>query len=205
VSAQAHTIDAAPATALGNQGVGESRAFGFWLYILSDLILFSALFATFAVQMRSFAGGPTGRELFDLPYVFRETLLLLLSSAAYGLTVLAMQKERRASVLRWLGISFLLGLGFILMEIHELHHLIAGGTGPDRSGFLSAYFTLVGTHGTHVSFGLIWMSVLMLQVALKGLSAPVRGRLLRLSVFWHFLDIVWIGVFSVVYLLGVMQ
>jgi cytochrome o ubiquinol oxidase subunit 3 len=192
MSAQAHTIDAAPA-AFGYQGVRDSQAFGFWLYILSDLILFSALFATFAMQMHSFAGGPTGRELFDLRYVFRETLLLLLSSAAYGLAVLAMQKERRAPVPRWLGITFLLGLGFILMEIHELHHLIAEGNGPDRSGFLSAYFTLVGTHGTHVSFGLIWMAVLMFQVALEGLSVPVQGRLLRLSVFWHFLDIVWVG------------
>jgi cytochrome o ubiquinol oxidase subunit 3 len=202
--AQAHTI-AAASTALGYQGTRENRAFGFWLYILSDLILFSALFAAFAVQMRSFAGGPTGRELFDLPYVFRETLLLLFSSAAYGLAVLAMQKERRVPLLRWLGITFLLGLGFIVMEVHEFHHLITEGNGPDRSGFLSAYFTLVGTHGAHVSFGLIWMAVLMLQVAVKDLSEPVRGRLLRLSVFWHFLDIVWIGVFSVVYLLGMMQ
>jgi cytochrome o ubiquinol oxidase subunit 3 len=204
MSVRAHSIDAVSAAALDYQGVRESRAFGFWLYILSDLILFSPLFATFAVQMRSFAGGPTGQELFDLPYVFRETLLLL-SSAAYGLAVLAMQKERRAPVLRWLGITFLLNLGFILMEIHELHHLVAEGNGPDHSGFLSAYFTLVGTHGTHVTFGPIWMTVLMFQVALKGLSVPVRGRLLRLSVFWHFLEIVWIGVFSVVYLLGMMQ
>jgi len=185
--------------------IQERQAFGFWLYILSDLILFSALFATFAVQMRSFADGPTGQELFDLPYVFGETLLLLVSSTTYGLAMLAMQQGWRSRTLRWLGITFLLGLGFILMEVHEFHHLIAEGTGPDRSGFLSAYFTLVGTHGTHVAFGLFWMAILMLQVAVKGLSAPVQGRLLRLSVFWHFLDIVWIGVFSVVYLLGVMQ
>jgi len=146
-----------------------------------------------------------GRELFDLPYVFGETLLLLVSSTTYGLAMLAIQQARRSRILRWLGITFFLGLGFILMEVHEFHHLIAEGMGPDRSGFLSAYFTVVGTHGAHVAFGLFWMAILMLQVAVKGLSAPVQGRLLRLSVFWHFLDIVWIGVFSVVYLLGVTQ
>jgi cytochrome o ubiquinol oxidase subunit 3 len=205
MTAHVQTIEAAHAASHGHPDVQESRGFGFWLYILSDLILFSALFATFVVQMRSFAGGPTGKDLFDLSYVAGETLLLLLSSAAYGMAVLAMQEDQRAQVLRWLGITFLLGLGFVLMEVHEFHQLIAEGSGPDRSGFLSAYFTLVGTHGTHVTFGLIWMAVLMLQVALKGLSEPVQGRLLRLSVFWHFLDIVWIGVFSVVYLLGVMQ
>ena len=205
MTAQTHAIDAVHAADHGHHDVQETRAFGFWLYILSDLILFSALFATFAVQMRSFAGGPTGKDIFDLSYVAGETLLLLLSSAAYGLAMLAMQEDKRAQVLRWLGITFLLGLGFILMEIHEFHHLIAVGNGPNRSGFLSAYFTLVGTHGTHVTFGLIWMATLILQVATKGLSEQVRGRLLRLSVFWHFLDIVWIGVFSIVYLLGVMQ
>jgi cytochrome o ubiquinol oxidase subunit 3 len=205
MTAHVQTIEAAHAANHGHPDVQESRGFGFWLYILSDLILFSALFAAFVVQMRSFAGGPTGKDLFDLSYVAGETLLLLLSSAACGMAVLAMQEDQRAQVLRWLGITFLLGLGFVLMEVHEFHQLIAEGSGPDRSGFLSAYFTLVGTHGTHVTFGLIWMAVLMLQVALKGLSEPVQGRLLRLSVFWHFLDIVWIGVFSVVYLLGVMQ
>lgn len=205
MTAYAQTIDAAQAADHGHHDARENQAFGFWLYILSDLILFSALFATFAVQMRSFAGGPTGKELFDLGYVAGETLLLLLSSAGFGLAMLALREGRRNRVLRWLGVTFLLGLGFILMEIHEFHGLIAEGNGPNRSGFLSAYFTLVGTHGIHVTFGLIWMAVLMLQVVVKGLSAPVQGRLLRLSVFWHFLDIVWIGVFSVVYLLGMVQ
>jgi cytochrome o ubiquinol oxidase subunit 3 len=205
MTAHVQTIDAAHAAEHEHHDAQESRAFGFWLYILSDLILFSALFATFVVQMRSLAGGPTGKDIFDLSYVAGETLLLLLSSAAYGLAVLAMQKDKRAKVLRWLGVTFLLGLGFIVMEVHEFRHLILEGNGPNRSGFLSAYFTLVGTHGTHVTFGLIWMAVLMLQVGVNGLSEPVQGRLLRLSLFWHFLDIVWIGVFSVVYLLGVMQ
>ncbi len=205
MTSHAHAIGPADEAAHGHHDAQETQAFGFWLYILSDLILFSSLFATFAVQMRSFAGGPTGKELFDLNYVATETLLLLLSSASYGLAMLALQQQRRARVVRWLGVTFLLGLGFVLMEIHEFRGLILEGHGPDQSGFLSAYFTLVGTHGTHVSFGLIWMAVLITQVAFKGLTTPVQGRLLRLSVFWHFLDIVWIGVFSVVYLLGVVQ
>lgn len=205
MSTEAQTIDAPLAQGHAHHhDPAENQAVGFWLYILSDLILFSALFATYIVQMRAYAGGPTGRELFDLGYVAIETLLLLLSSAGYGLSMLALQAGRRELVLRWLGVTFLLGLGFVVMEIHEFRALILEGHGPDRSGFLSAYFTLVGTHGIHVSFGLIWMAVMMVQVAVKGLSAPVQGRLSRLSIFWHFLDIVWIGVFSVVYLLGVL-
>jgi cytochrome o ubiquinol oxidase subunit 3 len=182
----------------------ERQSFGFWLYILSDLILFSALFATFAVQMRSFAGGPTGAELFDLPYVLGETMLLLLSSTTCGVAMIALRDGRRGRLLGWLALTFLPGLGFILMELHEFRGLMLAGHGPQRNGFLSAYFTLVGTHGMHVSFGLVWMAILMVQVAVKGLSAPVRGRLQRLSLFWHFLDIVWIGVFSLVYLVGAM-
>jgi cytochrome o ubiquinol oxidase subunit 3 len=197
-------VDAAHPAAPVHHDSQETQAFGFWMYILSDLILFSALFATFAVQMRSFAGSPSGRDLFDLPYVAVETALLLLSSAGYGLAMLAVARRRSGRVLFWLAITFLLGLGFVLMEAHEFFGLVQAGAGPDRSGFLSAYFTLVGTHGTHVTFGLIWMLAMMFQVGLKGLSSPVRGRLMRLSLFWHFLDIVWIGVFSVVYLVGVM-
>jgi cytochrome o ubiquinol oxidase subunit 3 len=201
MTTETHAIDAHAAA--HHHDPLENQAVGFWLYILSDLILFSALFATFAVQMRAYAGGPTGKEIFDLGYVAVETLLLLLSSASYGLAMLALQERRREWVLRWLGVTFLLGLGFVVMEVHEFRALLLEGHGPDRSGFLSAYFTLVGTHGLHVSFGLIWMAAMLVQVAVKGLSTPVQGRLQRLSVFWHFLDIVWIGVFSVVYLLGV--
>ncbi|MGD8587320.1 MAG: cytochrome o ubiquinol oxidase subunit III [Chromatiales bacterium] len=189
--------------AVGHHDAEESRVFGFWIYILSDLILFSALFATFTVQMHSYAGGATGKDLFDLGYVAVETLLLLLSSAAYGFAMIAVHGDRRDQALRWLCITFLLGLSFVLMEVHEFRNLILEGQGPDRSGFLSAYFTLVGTHGLHVSFGLLWILVMTAQVAFKGLTAPVRGRLQRLSLFWHFLDIVWIGVFSLVYLTGV--
>lgn len=178
--------------------------YGFWLYIMTDLVLFAGLFATYAVMSNNFAGGPSGKELFDLPYVFGETMFLLFSSVTYGMAMLAMLKRNKANVLLWLGITFLLGLGFVGMEINEFHHLIAEGNGPDRSGYLSAFFTLVGTHGTHVTFGLIWMATILAQVAFKGLTMPVQSRLVRLSLFWHFLDIVWIGVFTVVYLMGVM-
>ena len=180
------------------------QIFGFWLYLMSDLIIFATLFATFAVLGRNYAGGPTGKELFDLPYLLGETLFLLFSSVTYGLVMLAVHDGRKKWVLIGLAVTFLLGLGFVSMEINEFHGLIGAGFGPDRSAFLSSFFTLVGTHGTHVTFGLIWMAVMIGQVAVKGLTPPVQSRLLRLSMFWHFLDIIWIGIFSVVYLMGVM-
>jgi len=182
----------------------DIQAFGFWIYLMTDLILFATLFATFADLSRSYAGGPTGKELFDLPYTFGETMFLLISSATYGLVMIASHHKLKGWVMAGLIITFLLGLGFISMEVREFHAMVLEGNGPDRSGFLSAFFTLVGTHGTHVTFGLIWMAVMMWQVLTKGLTTPVQSRLLRLSMFWHFLDIVWIGVFTVVYLLGVM-
>jgi cytochrome o ubiquinol oxidase subunit 3 len=182
----------------------ETRAFGFWIYLMSDLVLFAALFATYAALSRNYAGGPTGREFFHLPGVLAETVLLLTSSAAYGMVMLAAYAGRAPRALFWLAVTFALGGGFIGMELTEFHALIASGNGPARSAFLSAFFTLVGTHGAHVSIGLVWMAVMMAQVRSKGLTAPVRARLQCLGMFWHFLDIVWIGVFSVVYLLGVM-
>jgi cytochrome o ubiquinol oxidase subunit 3 len=182
----------------------ENQAFGFWLYIMSDLVLFGTIFATYAVLGHNFAGGPTGKDLFHLPYTFGETMLLLCSSATYGLSMLAMNKNRKDLVLRWLLVTFLLGIGFLAMEINEFHHMILDGNGPTRSGFLSAFFTLVGTHGSHVATGLIWMAVMMGQIIAKGLTAPVQSKLIRLSIFWHFLDIVWVGVFTIVYLMGVM-
>ena len=183
---------------------GAHKAFGFWIYLMSDLILFAALFATYAVLRHADAGGPNGRALFDLRHVFIETMLLLCSSGCYGLATLAMHRRRRQAVLGWLLPTFLLGLGFVVMEIHEFRGMILAGHGPDRSAFLSAFFTLVGTHGTHVSIGLVWMLVMGLQVMTKGLTAPVQSRLLCLGMFWHFLDIVWIGVFTIVYLTGAM-
>jgi len=178
--------------------------FGFWIYIMTDCILFSCLFATYAVLGRKYAGGPTGKDIFDLSYVLTETFCLLFSSVTYGLAMLGLAKGKKGSVLLWLAITFLFGLGFIGMEINEFHHLIVEGKGPDRSAFLASFFTLVGTHGFHVTCGLIWMAVMMVQVALRGLNADTRRRLTCLSLFWHFLDIVWICVFTVVYLMGVL-
>jgi cytochrome o ubiquinol oxidase subunit 3 len=204
MTTDALTIDSARPGEFEHPDTVANKAFGFWLYLMTDLILFSAIFATFAVIGRNYADGPMGKDLFHLPYVFGETMFLLFSSAVCGLAVLAMHNDKKGLALIGLALTFLLGLGFISMEINEFHHMILEGNGPERSGFLSAFFTLVGTHGTHVTFGLIWMAVIMGQVVIKGLTTPVRSRLMRLSMFWHFLDIVWIGIFTFVYLMGVM-
>jgi cytochrome o ubiquinol oxidase subunit III len=198
----ASTIDTVARKEFEHPDTVANHAFGFWLYLMTDLVLFAAIFAAFAVLSHNYAGGPTGKELFDLPYTLGETMFLLFSSVTYGLAVLAMYKGKKNSVLTWLGVTFLLGLGFVCMEINEFYHMILSGNGPQRSGFLSAFFTLVGTHGAHVTFGLIWMVTMVGQVVIKGLTVPVQSRLMRLSMFWHFLDIVWIGVFTIVYLMG---
>ena len=197
------TTDAATIGTAHNEDTVAIQTFGFWIYLMSDLILFATLFATFAVLGKNFANGPTGKELFELPYLLGETLFLLFSSVTYGLVMLAVHDGRKKRVLMGLAVTLLLGLGFVSMEINEFHRLIAQGFGPDKSAFLSSFFTLVGTHGTHVTFGLIWMAVMIGQVAVKGLTSPVQSRLMRLGMFWHFLDIIWIGIFSIVYLMGV--
>jgi cytochrome o ubiquinol oxidase subunit 3 len=176
--------------------------FGFWIYLMSDVIIFSMLFATFLVMGDHYARGPTGEDLFELPEVFLETMALLVSSLTYGLSMIALRQGNQRWVQRWLIITFIFGLCFIGLELHEFLSLSGEGFGPQRSGFLTAFFTLVGTHGTHVTFGLIWIAVMIAQVAYKGLTQPVASRLTRLSLFWHFLDIVWICVFSTVYLGG---
>jgi cytochrome o ubiquinol oxidase subunit 3 len=181
---------------------GGNTVFGFWIYLMSDCLLFASLFAGYAVLSRNTAGGPSGRELFDLKYVAVETLFLLVSSITYGMAMIGSLKRNSTKVLLWLGITALFGLGFIGMEINEFHHLIEEGNGPGRSAFLSAFFSLVGTHGIHVSSGLLWLFVLMWQVGKKGVTDTNRTRLMCLSLFWHFLDIVWICVFTVVYLMG---
>ena len=188
----------------GHHDAGANKVFGFWIYLMSDCIIFATLFATYAVMVHNTAGGPSGKNFFELPYVLGETALLLFSSITYGFSVIAMNRNSKNAVVGWLVLTFLLGLGFIGMEINEFHHLIAEGWGPQRSGFLSAFFTLVGTHGLHVTCGLIWMLVLMYQVATRGLNAANRTRIMCLSLFWHFLDVVWICVFTVVYLMGAM-
>ncbi len=183
---------------------GGNSVFGFWIYLMSDCILFATLFATYAVLSGSFAGGPTGKDIFELPYVLVETFCLLLSSVTYGFAMLAMHKGNQSGVMKWLAVTFLFGAAFIGMEINEFSHLIAEGFGPDRSAFLSGFFALIGTHGLHVFSGLVWMIVLMVQVAQNGLTATNQTRLMCLSLFWHFLDVVWICVFTVVYLMGVL-
>lgn len=180
------------------------KMYGFWIYLMSDLIIFGSLFATYAVIHNGTAGGPTSKDLFELDFVLVETFLLLFSSFTYGMAVLAMHKERVKQVMGWLIVTFLFGAGFVGMEIYEFHHLIEEGFGPDRSGFLSSFFALVGTHGLHVSFGLLWMAIMIIQLGLKGITDKTKPRVLCLSLFWHFLDIVWICVFTFVYLMGVL-
>ena len=188
----------------GHHDAGANKVFGFWIYLMSDCIIFATLFATYAVMVNNTAGGPAGKDIFELPFVLVETALLLLSSITYGMAVIAMNNQNKGSVISWLALTFLFGAGFIGMEIYEFHHLIKEGFGPDRSGFLSAFFTLVGTHGLHVTSGLIWMAVLMFQISKRGLTESNRTRIMCLSLFWHFLDVVWICVFTVVYLMGAM-
>lgn len=183
---------------------GQMTVLGFWLYLMTDCILFASLFATYAVLSGSFAGGPSGHDIFQLDFVAVETLFLLLSSITFGFAMLKMFDGKKAGVLGWLAVTFLFGAGFIAMEIYEFHHLIVHEAGPDRSGFLSAFFTLVGTHGIHVTSGLVWIIVMMVSITKKGLTERNRTRLMCLSLFWHFLDVVWICVFTVVYLMGVM-
>ena len=178
---------------------------GFWLYLMSDCLVFACLFATYGVLGRNYAGGPSGADLFELPLVAVNTSLLLLSSITYGFAVIAMQRKRLGHTIAWLAATGLLGAGFIGVEVHEFATLIHEGNGPQRSAFLSSFFTLVGTHGLHVTFGVVWLLTLMAQVARYGLIAANRRRLMCLSMFWHFLDVVWIGVFTFVYLMGALQ
>jgi cytochrome o ubiquinol oxidase subunit 3 len=177
---------------------------GFWLYLMSDCLVFASLFAVYAVLGRNYAGGPSGAELFDLPLVAVNTALLLLSSITYGFAMLEMQNKRLRAVLAWLAVTGLLGAGFISLELYEFFHLIHEGAGPQRSAFLSAFFALVGTHGLHVAFGILWLVTLMFQLRKHGLTPENGRRLMCLSMFWHFLDVIWIGVFTFVYLMGVL-
>jgi len=175
---------------------------GFWLYLMSDCLVFACLFATYAVLGRNYAGGPTGAELFDLPLVALNTALLLLSSITYGFAMLEMQRQRVRNTMIWLAVTGVLGACFIGFELYEFVSLIHEGAGPQRSGFLTSLFALVGTHGLHVSFGIIWLVTLMFQIRRHGLTPENNRRLMCLSMFWHFLDVVWIGVFTFVYLMG---
>jgi cytochrome o ubiquinol oxidase subunit III len=178
-------------------------AYGFWIFILGDIVMFAGLFAAYAVLSGNTAGGPTGAELFDLRNVFIETMCLLFSSYTCGLGALSAERRQTARFLLFAALTFVLGAAFLFIEVSEFARMLEKGAGPWRSGFLSAFFTLVGTHGIHVTSGLIWGMYLVAQVIVKGLRPAVLRRLLCFSLFWHALDIVWVGVFTLVYLMGV--
>ena len=184
---------------------GHSTMLGFWMYLMSDCLIFAMLFAVYAVIGANYAAGPAPKDLFDLPLVALNTSMLLMSSITYGFAMLAMVKNRTAQMQIWLAITGLFGLCFLGIELYEFAHMIHLGATPQRSGFLSAFFVLVGTHGLHVTFGIIWLVTLMIQVWQKGLIPANKRRLMCLSLFWHFLDVIWIGVFTFVYLFGMLR
>ena len=189
----------------GGGGPASTRtvvAYGFWIFLLSDFILFSGLFAAYAVLSGNTAGGPTGSELFNLRNVFIETMCLLFSSYTCGLGALSAERRQSGRFLLFNVLTFVLGAAFLIIESREFASMVAKGAGPSRSAFLSAFFTLVGTHGVHVTSGLIFLVYMMLQVVAKGLRPHVLRRLLCFSLFWHALDIIWVGVFTLVYLMG---
>ena len=178
-------------------------AYGFWIFLLSDIVMFAALFASYAVLVRATAGGPSGLQLFSQVSVALETAFLLASSYTCGLMSLAVGEKRRDATYLLAAVTFMLGAAFLTLELREFAAMIARGATPQRSAFLSAFFTLVGCHGLHVTAGLIWLVVMMAQVSVRGFRANVQRRLLCFSLFWHALDIIWVGLFTVVYLMGV--
>ncbi|HUA55992.1 MAG TPA: cytochrome o ubiquinol oxidase subunit III [Candidatus Sulfotelmatobacter sp.] len=193
----------APAAEAGPASKRIVVAYGFWVFLLSDIVMFSALFGAYAVLVRASAGGPTGAQLFNQVTVAVETACLLASSYTCGLMSLAISSQLRARTYAFAVVTFVLGAAFLALELREFASMIATGAAPQRSAFLSAFFTLVGCHGLHVTAGLLWLVVMMAQVAVKGFSATVRRRLHCFTLFWHALDIIWVGLFTVVYLMGV--
>jgi cytochrome o ubiquinol oxidase subunit 3 len=177
-------------------------AYGFWIFLLSDIVMFSAIFATYAVLSRATAGGPSGADLFDQRTVAVETACLLLSSFLCGLMSMAIARGNYRGTYIGGGATFLFGAAFLALEIHEFAGMVAIGATPERSAFLSAFFTLVGCHGAHVASGLLWLGVMMAQVRAKGFRPNICRRLLCFSLFWHALDIIWVALFTVVYLIG---
>jgi cytochrome o ubiquinol oxidase subunit 3 len=182
--------------------VENGTLLGFWLYLMSDCLVFAVLFAVYAVLGRSYAAGPSGADLFDLKLVAVNTSMLLLSSITYGFAMLEMQRDRVKATLAWLAITGLFGAAFISLELYEFAHLIHEGAVPQRSAFLSSFFTLVGCHGAHVTAGLLWLGTMMAQIWAKGFRQDITRRLLCFSVFWHALDIIWVAIFTIVYLIG---
>jgi cytochrome o ubiquinol oxidase subunit 3 len=177
--------------------------YGFWIFLLSDIIMFSAFFATYAVLVNATAGGPSGRELFNLDNTAIETACLLLSSFTCGIASIGAQNARGSWFYGAMAATFILGVAFIGLEVREFADLVSRGAGPTRSAFLSAFFTLVGCHGLHVTAGLLWLLTMVTQVFAKGYRADILRRILCFALFWHALDIIWVGLFSIVYLMGV--
>lgn len=183
----------------------ETQVFGFWVFLMSDLIIFGLMFATYVTTLNpmGMAGGPGPKDLFDLKSAFIQTMLLLTSSLTFGMASLALRHERGTGPLTfWLIVTLLLGLGFLGFELNDFSKMLTAGAGPERSGFLSAFFGLVPLHGLHVTAGITWLIIMLVQIWVIGLIPSVKTRLLRLGLFWHFLDIIWIAIFSVVYLWG---
>jgi cytochrome o ubiquinol oxidase subunit 3 len=192
-------------TGLGTRGPQSKSIvvpYGFWLFVLSDMVLFSALFATYASLVHATDGGPVTNQLFDRRLVAIETIALLVSSFVCGLAMIAAKRRNMPWTLAWLLVTGLLGLVFLSIEIYEFASMIGEGAGPQRSAFLSSFFTLVGCHGAHVTAGLMWIGTMMAQVWAKGFQPHIMRRLLCLSVFWHALDIIWVAIFTIVYLIG---
>lgn len=183
--------------------VNEKTYLGFWIYLMTDVVLFASLFATYIVLRASLNGGPAGSDIFELPYVLVETLILLTSSFTSGLMALAARRQNATWTLVWLGLTMVLGAIFLVMEVTEFSKLASEDHGWWHSGFLSAFFTLVGTHGLHIFFGLLWAAVLYAQVVKKKITHNVLRRLSLFGMFWHFLDVIWIFIFTIVYLMGV--
>jgi len=184
---------------------GHSTMLGFWIYLMSDCLIFAILFACYAVLGGNYAAGPGPSDLFDLDLIALNTAMLLFSSMTYGFAMLSMQRNKLRQTQIWLAVTGLFGLAFLSIELYEFQHLIHVGATPQRSAFLSAFFTLVGTHGLHVTFGIIWLTTLIVQLNRHGLIAANRRRVACLSMFWHFLDVIWIGVFTFVYLMGMVR
>lgn len=180
----------------------DTKVFGFWIYLMTDLVIFAVLFAAFAVLRDATFGGPTGRDLFHIPVAFAETLILLTSSFTCSLATFSIYLKKKIWVILWFAITFLLGLAFLSLELTEFSSFIHEGASWQRSAFLSSFFALVGTHGFHISIGLLWMLILMFTIGFRGLTDPIVSKIFRLALFWHFLDIVWIFIFTIVYGMG---
>lgn len=192
------------AHAVAHADADNKSIFGFWVYLMTDCILFATLFATYAVLHNNTFGGPSAGDLFSMPFVLTETMLLLVSSFTCGLAMLALRGQQKGLMIWWFAVTFLLGAAFLGMELYEFSHLIHDGDSWRRSGFLSAFFTLVGTHGLHITVGLLWIGVMIFRVVRDGITCANIRRLTMLSLFWHFLDVVWIFIFTFVYLMGAM-